>query len=258
MSRFALFLLLLISGPAFAINDAQLDAVIKECKQGPVCPCPPAKIANIDKSACGPEPKDYVDAQGNWHGKALEKYNKCLSEVIDENIKINAYNNIFANCQRPHASDEKTKFTNLPPRPIHSGEGKTLNEQVQDVKAAERAQEQALREEEAAGQAEEDRAYAAAHRPVQSAQQSQPAQTCFRNSRYGMNVVVDPLYPTPNFYLVCLDQSKSDHWANGTLGEAPNGDRLAIAGPSEFKMLMRSCSSTPVEYSCPECCQPIR
>ena len=160
MSRFALFLLLLVGGPAFAINDAQLDAVIKECKQGPVCPCPPAKIANIDKSACGPEPKDYVDAQGNWHGKALEKYNKCLSEVIDENIKINAYNNIFANCQRPHASDEKTKFTNLPPRPIYPGEGKTLNEQVQDVKAAERA--------------EEDRAYAAAHRSVQPAQQSQP------------------------------------------------------------------------------------
>lgn len=265
MSRSGLFLaLLLIGGPAFAINDAQLDAVLKECKQGRVCPCPPSKIANVDKSACGPEPKDYVDAQGNWHGKALEKYNKCLSELMDENNKITAYNNIFASCQRPHASNEKTKFTNLPPRPVYSGEGKTLNEQVQDVKAAELAQEQALREEEAARRAEQDRAFAAAHRPVepaQPAQQSQPqptAQTCFRNSRYGMNVATDPQNPSPNFFVVCLDQSKSAHWADGALGETPNGDGLATAGPHEFARLMQSCLRTPVEYSCPECCQPVR
>jgi hypothetical protein len=157
MLRFIPFLLLLIGAPASAINDGQLDAVLKECKHGPVCPCPSAKIARIDSSVCGPDPKTYVDGQGNFQGgKALDEHTKCVLDVLDENNKIGEYNNIFANCQRSHASDEKTKFTNLPPRPIYSGEGKTLNEQVQDVKAAERAKEQALREEEAAGRQQPD------------------------------------------------------------------------------------------------------
>jgi hypothetical protein len=83
---------------------------------------------------------------------------------------------------------------------------------------------------------------------------SSQAPTCFRNSRYGMSIQGSD----PYFVIVCLDPNKSDHWANDPLGEAPNGDRLATAGPAEFKMLMRNCLSTPTEYSCPECCQPIR
>jgi hypothetical protein len=156
MLKFAPLLLLLIGGPALAINDAQLDAVIQSCS-GAVCSCPAAKVARIDKSVCGREPEWVsdnslaIDANGNT--KKFDKYNKCLREVLDENIKIDRYNGIFDNCQRSHASDEKTKFTNLPSRPIDTGDGKTLNEQVQDVKVAERAQEQALREQEAARQA---------------------------------------------------------------------------------------------------------
>ena len=98
-----------------------------------------------------------------------------------------------------------------------------------------------------------------AHRPIPETghlpgQRSSQAPTCFRNSRYGMSIQGSD----PYFVIVCLDPNKSDHWANDPLGEAPNGDRLATAGPAEFKMLMRNCLSTPVEYSCPECCQPIR
>jgi hypothetical protein len=112
--------------------------------------------------------------------------------VLDANLKIDRYNGIFENCQHPHASDEKTKFTNLPARPIYSG------------------------------------------------------------------VNVQAGYGSPDFFLVCLDPNKTEHWGNDARGVAPNGDGLATAGPNEFKMLMRSCLRAPAEYSCPECCRPTR
>jgi hypothetical protein len=226
MLRFVPFLLLLIGSPALAINDGQLDAVLKECKHGPVCPCPSAKIARIDSSVCGPDPKTYVDGQGNFQGgKALDEHTKCVLDVLDENNKIDEYNNIFANCQRSHASDEKTKFTNLPP--IYSGDGKTLNEQVQDVKAAERAKEQALREEEAAGQAQEDRAYAAAHRPLDSRptdQQQQPAALMTADGRHVIRCI-------RGFYgrdqLICLTLEPSTETLDHT---SVNGLEASVTG----------------------------
>jgi hypothetical protein len=160
MLRFAPLLLLLTAAPALGMDMASMEAIINSCQKGQICSCPRAKIARIGKSACGPEPEWILDGNSlaidpNGNAKKFDKYDKCLQEVLDANLKIDRYNGIFENCQRPHASDEKTKFTNLPARPIYSGDGKTLNEQVQDVKAAE-----------AARQAEEARAYAAAHPPV--------------------------------------------------------------------------------------------
>jgi hypothetical protein len=260
MLRFAPLLLLLTAAPALGMDMASMEAIINSCQKGQICSCPRAKIARIGKSACGPEPEWILDGNSlaidpNGNAKKFDKYNKCLQEVLDANLKIDRYNGIFENCQRPHASDEKTKFTNLPARPIYSGDGKTLNEQVQDVKAAE-----------AARQAEEARAYAAAHPPVATQPPAvQPTQApspqaeqnqCFRNSRSGMNVQAG--YGSPDFFLVCLDPNKTEHWGNDARGVAPNGDGLATAGPNEFKMLMRSCLRAPAEYSCPECCRPTR
>jgi hypothetical protein len=79
-----------------------------------------------------------------------------------------------------------------------------------------------------------------------------PGPTCFRNSYYGMNLTGD----SASFWIVCLDPNKSVHWNNGPNPHASNGDGLATAGPAEFRMLLRNCMTTPVEYSCPECCQP--
>jgi hypothetical protein len=130
------------------MDMASVEAIINSCQKGQICSCPRAKIARIDKSVCGPEPQWILDnslaIDGQGNAKKFDKYNKCLGEVLDANNKIDRYNSIFENCQHPEASDGKTRFTNLPPREVYSGDGKTLNEQVQDVKAAERAQEQAL------------------------------------------------------------------------------------------------------------------
>jgi hypothetical protein len=158
---------------------ASVEAIINSCQKGQICSCPRAKIARIDKSACGPEPQWISDPNslvidGHDNVKRFDKYSKCMDDLFNANIKIDKYNDIFERCQNPQASDGKTRFTNLPARPNYSGDGKTLNEQVQDVKAAERAQERALREQEAARQAEENRAYAAAH-PSAAPQQQQPA-----------------------------------------------------------------------------------
>jgi hypothetical protein len=175
MLRFAPLLLLLIAFPTFGMDMATVEAVINSCQKEKICSCPRAKISRIDKSACGSEPKWVQDnglqIDGQHNAEKYEKYNKCLSDLFNANSKIDSYNAIFDRCQNPGSTDGKTKFTNLPARPVYSGEGKTLNEQVQDVKAAERAQEQGLREEEAAGQAEESRAGAADQPPMQPARQ---------------------------------------------------------------------------------------
>jgi hypothetical protein len=154
MLRFTPLLLLLIGGPALGMDMASMEAIINSCQKGQICSCPRAKVARIDKSVCGPEPQWVLDnslaIDGQGNAKKFDKYNKCLGEVLDANNKIDRYNGIFESCQHPEASDKKARFTNLPSRPIDAGDGKTLNEQVEDVKAAERAQEQALREQEAA------------------------------------------------------------------------------------------------------------
>jgi hypothetical protein len=161
MLRFAPLLLLLTAVPASGMDMASVDAIINSCQKGQICSCPRAKIARIDKSACGPEPQWILDDPNSLgiddHGNAkkFDKYSKCMDDLFNANIKIDRYNSIFESCQHPGASDGKTRFTNLPARPSYSGDGKTLNEQVQDVKAAE-----------AERQAEEARAYAAAHPPA--------------------------------------------------------------------------------------------
>jgi hypothetical protein len=150
------------------MDMGSMDAIINSCQKGQICSCPRAKLKRIDpESACGKAPvADYNNlsaASVKAFSGQVEVFKKCTDDVFETNLKIYKYNEIFDRCQK---SESSSSFKNKPPREIYSGDGKTLNEQVQDVKAAERAQEQALREEEAAGQAEEDRAYAAAHRPV--------------------------------------------------------------------------------------------
>jgi hypothetical protein len=259
MLRFAPLLLLLIAAPVSGMDMASVEAIINSCQKGQICSCPRAKLKSIDsESACGKAPPgpDYhnlTDATVKAYGGQVEVYTKCMQDVFYTNLKIYKYNEIFDRCQR---SENSSSFKNKPPHEIYSGDGKTLNEQVQDVKAAERAQEQALRQQEAARQAVEA-ARAAQDTPQASAPSPQAEQNqCFRNSRYGMNVQAG--YGTPNFFLVCLDPNKTIHWGNDARSATPNGDGFATAGPNEFKMLMRSCLNTPTEYSCPECCRPTR
>jgi hypothetical protein len=147
------------------MDMASVEAIINSCQKGQICSCPRAKIAQINKSACGPEPKwvsdNGLEIDGHHNAEKFAKYNKCLDDLFTANTKIDTYNSIFDRCQNPHAEDGKTKFTNLPSQPVYSGDGKTLYEQVQDVKAAE--------------QAEEARAYAAAH-PQMTLQSPAPTQ----------------------------------------------------------------------------------
>jgi hypothetical protein len=229
MLRFAPLLLLLIAVPASGTDMASVEAIINSCQKGQICSCPRAKIARIDKSACGPEPEWISDANslvidGHGNAKKFDKYNKCLDELFDANIKIDKYNDIFERCQHPEASDGKTRFTNLPARPSYSGDGKTLNEQVQDVKAAERAQEQALREQEAARQAEQDRAYAAAH-PSAAPQQQQPAGLMTDDGRHIIQCLRG-IGGNPN-HLVCLTVEPSTQSADNT---TVNGLQAGVTG----------------------------
>jgi len=175
----------LVSAPVFAMDLGQVEATINSCRNGLVCSCPRARINLVGLiKTCGNGPDIKLDQDSNFSNrKEFEAWGKCGKEVDAANDEIRRYNAIFDHCQRPNSKSEDVRrpLTNQP----HISTGtpdsdKTLAEQETEAKAAERAQEQALREQEAAGQAEEDRAYAAAHRPViqpqPPSQQQQPQQ----------------------------------------------------------------------------------
>jgi hypothetical protein len=260
----------LVSARTLAMDLGQVEATIQSCRNGVVCSCPPARISLVDLiKNCGRGPDIKLDQDSNFSNrKEFEAWGKCGKEVDAANDAIRRYNAIFDHCQHPYSKSEDVRRPLANQPHISTGtpdSDKTLAEQEaeakqQDPDDIDRLQAEAerrARAQEAKDRIERQSLAGPSTQSPQETDSQPPGLTCFRNSRYGMNVVVDPLYPSSDFFLVCLDQNKSVHWANGTLGKAPNGDDLAIAGPNEFNQLMRSCAKTPVEYSCPECCQPI-
>lgn len=258
MKYILILIAVLFNAPAFAVDLEEVEAVIKSCQSGTSCSCPRAKISlPTMKQICGEDPPIKLDSSGNWiNKKEQDSYGECQKKAFKINDEISRYNSIFDHCQHPYAKNENVNRPLLN-RPDYSkaagpSSGKTLAEQVAEAKEQDPDDiDRKVAERERAQEA----ARAAQVAPQASAPSPQAEQNqCFRNSRSGMNVQAG--YGSPDFFLVCLDPNKTEHWGNATPGQAPNGDGLVTAGPNEFKMLMRTCLRASAQDSCPECCRP--
>ncbi|MGA2058117.1 MAG: hypothetical protein ABSG88_22780 [Bradyrhizobium sp.] len=140
MKYILILIAVLFSTSAFAVNLADVEAVLKSCQSGTSCSCPRARINFVDlEKSCGKNPTIQLDQNANWSNKKeFDAWGECAKEVEAANDKIRRYNSIFDHCQHPFAKNENVNrpLLNKPDYSKAAGPSsdKSLAEQVAEAK----------------------------------------------------------------------------------------------------------------------------